>query len=115
MHLGGAADHHLAIGAVRLVVGGAADVDAVADPHPAHAVAHGLDHAGAIRTRRVGKRRLDRIGTGEHVGVERIHPGRVQPHAHLSRARRRLGQIVELQDVGTAEGVRADGFHGQRF
>ena len=50
MHLRLEAEHRLAVGAVSFVVGGAADVHALADGHPGHAVADGLDHAGAVRT-----------------------------------------------------------------
>ena len=88
---------------------GPGEVDAIADREAGHAVADRVDDAGAVAARRVGQRRLDRVGAGADVGLDRVHAGGVDPDPHLARSGPRIGHLGEGQDFGSAEGRHTNG------
>ena len=93
------------------VPGGAQGPDPIAALELAHAVADRLDHPGAVAAGDVGERREHGVGSRADVGVDRIDTGSPDPHEHLARSRLGVGDLVELQDLGTAELVHADRLH----
>ena len=86
-------------------------VYAVAFLYLLHPVTDSLNHARAIRSWRVGKRGLLRVGAGAHVRVVGIHARRVNTHQHLSGARLGRRRFFEFENFGPPELTNENGFH----
>ena len=101
------AERHLRVRAAQ----GAADVDAIARLHAAHAGADRFDDARRIGARSVWELRPAVVGIRAQVGVDGIDADRVVAHQHLSLPGLRCGHLFELQDRRTTVLRDADRFH----
>ena len=76
--------------------------------------ADGGDDTGGVPAER--RRRLDSEQRGNRAGadlpVDRVDAGGDDAHEHLARAGDGHGNVLQRELVGGAEGVEADGFHG---
>src|SRR5439155_4007061 len=70
--------------------------------------------AGAIRARRVRKRRRARVRAASNVGVDGIDARRANTYDDLIGSRRWIGNILQTHHLGSAELVYADRFHRLR-
>ncbi|MNS76740.1 hypothetical protein D3C72_1102960 [compost metagenome] len=76
-----------------------------------HARPHGLDHAHGIGTEPVGQRQ--RIAPGTEIDVDEVDGDEAVAHARLARAGLADLDVFELEHVGAAGLVEADGLvHG---
>ncbi len=74
--------------------------------------ADGFNRTGSIRARRVRQRRLSRIGSRAHVGLDRIDADGAQTHDNLSGARLQVRDFLKLQNFRPAEFLDANCLHG---
>src|SRR6202008_4764711 len=88
-----------------------AHVYAIADFESRDAFANGVHYARAFASWNVGQLRFDRIRSGAHVGVERVHARRVDAYDGLSCASVGSGEFLELHHLGRSEFVHDDRFH----
>ena len=68
-------------------------------------------HTGHFRTRREGRVELHLVLAGDLQRVWEVHAGTRHLHAHLTRAQRSGRDLLQLQQLGLAEGGADDGFH----
>ena len=88
---------------------------AVPAREPVDARPDALDHTGKFRRRRERERRLVLVLAGDDQRVEEIQRRRLDGDDRLARAGNGIGQLAELEIVGTAEAGTQDGFHGMAF
>ncbi len=86
-------------------------VDPVTRFHFLDAFTDRLNHPGGIRSRSVGKRRLDCISSGAHVRVVGIHARRMNAHEHLPGPRLRCRDFLKFELFRPAKLTNEDGFH----
>jgi hypothetical protein len=70
-------------------------VHAIAGFEAGHVRADGVDDTGCVKTRRVGKRRLFRIGAGTNVGIHGIHAGCADRYDELFRPGLGIGDLFK--------------------
>jgi hypothetical protein len=86
-------------------------VHAIAGFHPLYTRTNGFDGSSCVRPGRVGKRRLNRVGSVAHVRVIRIDAGGSDPNEYLARGRLWRGYFLDLENLWTPEITNANGFH----
>jgi hypothetical protein len=87
------------------------DVDPIAGRNSGHARADLLDDARAVGAGRVRQFRQARVLATAHVGVNGVHPGRVNADDHLTLAWLRIRDLDDAHDVGLAELLNANRAH----
>jgi hypothetical protein len=92
----------------------AAIADPVADRDLGHARAKRCHHAGRLVAEddRHRQRLLLVEAAAPHVDVGKVEPDGGVPHSRLAGAGRRLLDVLEAHDLGTAVRMDADGLHG---
>ena len=85
--------------------------DAVPDSIADHPIPNRRDHTGSIATGYIRQIRHDRVGAAAHVGIGGVDPGGLDVDHDFTLSRRRIVDVVKLQDLGPAEGMGADDFH----
>ena len=92
-------------------VADAADVHAIAGLDSRHVRADRFDLAGAVLAGRVRQHRLARVEAGAEVGVDWVDAGGAHTHHDLAGSRRRIGNIFQFHNGGTAELVYSNRLH----
>ena len=81
--------------------------DAIADLDVGYALADRLDHADGIRAEPVGQRH--RVAAGAEVDVDEVHGDEGVAHARLAGPGLADVDSFELEDLGTAGLIQANG------
>jgi len=92
--------------------GRAVEEHAVADLVAVDVAADRFDFTGGVGSRNEWQRGFPRVRAGSNVDVDGIHAHCAQPHHNLVGCRLGIGEVFELQDLGTAMLAHENRLHG---